>query len=171
MKRLTVILFGLASLCAGSAQAALITWWAQLDTDQEVPVPNVAGFTPTGAAEGTVDDVTGELTWTLKWDGLTGDPLAAHFHGPAAPGVPAGVQVDLGLPAGSGASGMNQGSATIDAGQIADLLAGLWYLNVHTLANVPGEIRGQIAARIPEPATFGLLLCGVFGVYLRRRSA
>jgi hypothetical protein len=28
--------------------------------------------------------------------------------------------------------------------QAADLLAGRWYVNVHTDANKPGEIRGQV---------------------------
>jgi len=28
--------------------------------------------------------------------------------------------------------------------QAADLLAGKWYFNIHTEANRPGEIRGQV---------------------------
>jgi hypothetical protein len=29
--------------------------------------------------------------------------------------------------------------------QVADLMAGNWYVNVHTAANPGGEIRGQLA--------------------------
>ena len=37
-----------------------------------------------------------------------------------------------------------QGSATLTDGQMADLMAGKWYANVHTAANPAGEIRGQM---------------------------
>jgi hypothetical protein len=36
------------------------------------------------------------------------------------------------------------GTATLTADQVKDLLAGKWYFNVHTAQNPGGEIRGQI---------------------------
>jgi hypothetical protein len=36
-----------------------------------------------------------------------------------------------------------EGSATLTDAQAAELLAGQWYVNVHTDANNGGEIRGQ----------------------------
>ncbi len=36
------------------------------------------------------------------------------------------------------------GSATVDAGDAADILANLWYANVHTDHSILGEIRGQV---------------------------
>jgi hypothetical protein len=36
------------------------------------------------------------------------------------------------------------GSATLTAEQVTDLMAGKWYLNVHTAGNPGGEIRGQV---------------------------
>ena len=36
------------------------------------------------------------------------------------------------------------GEATLTDAQIADLKAGKWYVNVHTMAHPPGEIRGQV---------------------------
>ena len=36
------------------------------------------------------------------------------------------------------------GSATLTDAQAADLMAGKWYVNVHTAANKDGEIRGQV---------------------------
>ena len=37
-----------------------------------------------------------------------------------------------------------EGQATLSPAQVADLMAGKWYANVHTAANKGGEIRGQI---------------------------
>ncbi len=37
-----------------------------------------------------------------------------------------------------------QGSATLTDEQAADLMAGKYYVNVHTAANPGGEIRGQV---------------------------
>ena len=36
------------------------------------------------------------------------------------------------------------GSAEVTAAQIADMKAGMYYINLHTAANPGGEIRGQI---------------------------
>ncbi len=36
------------------------------------------------------------------------------------------------------------GQATLTDAQAADLLAGRWYINLHTAANPGGEIRGQV---------------------------
>ncbi|OIQ70334.1 CHRD domain protein [mine drainage metagenome] len=37
-----------------------------------------------------------------------------------------------------------EGSATLTDAQAADLMAGKYYINVHTAANPTGEIRGQV---------------------------
>ena len=37
-----------------------------------------------------------------------------------------------------------KGNATLTEAQAADLIAGRWYVNVHTAANRGGEIRGQV---------------------------
>ena len=45
-----------------------------------------------------------------------------------------------------------------DQGQIDDLLAGLWYINIHSSAFPGGEIRGQVDPTIvPEPSTITLV--------------
>ncbi|ACB52622.1 hypothetical protein cce_3274 [Crocosphaera subtropica ATCC 51142] len=57
--------------------------------------------------------------------------------------------------------------------QESQLLSGLWYINIHTEANPPGEIRGQVNINtIPEPFTLGLLgMAGVtfLGYQLRKK--
>ena len=37
-----------------------------------------------------------------------------------------------------------EGSATLTDAQAADLMAGKYYINIHTAANPGGEIRGQV---------------------------
>jgi hypothetical protein len=67
----------------------------------------------------------------------------------------------VGFPASSPAIG----STNISAAQGADLLNGLWYINIHSEQFTGGEIRGQV---LPEPAT-AALLCGGMGTLLLRR--
>jgi hypothetical protein len=91
-----------------------------------------------------------------------------HFHGAADPGTNAGVQVNIGSISGLGSP--TAGSTTITGAQGADLVAGLWYVNIHTAANPGGEIRGQVAVSlVPEPSAALLLFFGVAAMLLRRR--
>jgi hypothetical protein len=94
-----------------------------------------------GDAAVTYDTTSKQATWRITYSGLSGPPTAAHFHGPAAPGANAGVAVPIPNPATSPV----QGSATLTDAQAADLLAGRYYINIHTAANPGGEIRGQVA--------------------------
>ncbi|HUA51840.1 MAG TPA: CHRD domain-containing protein [Candidatus Sulfotelmatobacter sp.] len=123
---------------APGAHAQTKTLHADATTAQEVP-PAMGG----GTAKGTfmLNPATKELTWTVTYSGLSGDAGAAHIHGPAAPGQNAGVVVNL---APNGAKSPITGKATLTDAQVADLVAGKDYLNIHTAANKSGEVRGQI---------------------------
>lgn len=147
-----------------AAQAAIINLSASLDSTQEVPVNASLG---TGTASIIFDDVSNQLDWNIVFSGLSGAATAAHFHGPAAPGVNAGVQVNIG--AISGLTSPMIGSTTISDTQEADLLAGLWYINIHTAMFPGGEIRGQVQV-VPLPAAAWLLLTGLAGLAGWRRS-
>src|ERR1043166_202831 len=63
----------------------------------------------TGNAAVTYDTASKQVTWRITYSGLSGTPTAAHFHGPAAPGVNAGVAV----PIPNVATSPVQGSATL----------------------------------------------------------
>ncbi|MFS8616707.1 MAG: CHRD domain-containing protein [Solitalea sp.] len=113
---------------------------ATLNADQEVGDVTSSG---TGTFQGVYNKTTGEFEFTLSWSNLTGPPTMMHFHGPAGPGTNAGVKIGItGFPA--NATGSVSGKVTVEAGDRSDLLAGNWYVNIHTDAYPPGEIRGQV---------------------------
>lgn len=102
----------------------------------EVPPTTTAA---SGSFEATLDKNTRTLKWTLSYSGLSGPATGAHFHGPAKPGSNAGVVVPFPNPASP-----IQGQTVLTTEQVADLMAGKWYANIHTAANPGGEIRGQL---------------------------
>ena len=109
--------------------------------DQENPS---TGSPATGTLNGTYDESTMELIFSVTFSGLTGNTTASHFHGPALPDSNAGVQIGLsGFPTGV-MSGSLTDTVTLNETQEADLLAGLWYINIHTSTFGGGEIRGQL---------------------------
>ena len=131
---LAMLALGAAVTFAGPAFAEKMK--ATLDGKSEVP-PNAS--TGTGTADINYDPATKKLTWKLTYSGLSGPATAAHFHGPAEAGKNAGVAVAIPNAGTSPA----EGSATLTDAQAADLMAGKYYINVHTAANPGGEIRGR----------------------------
>lgn len=120
-----------------AAAAAMIEYKATMTGKNEVPPTTSTG---SGDVLATLDTNTKKLTYTMTYMGLTGPATAAHFHGPAAAGVNAGVAV----PIGTNPASPTNGSVTLTDAQMKDLQAGKWYANVHTAANKGGEIRGQM---------------------------
>jgi hypothetical protein len=79
------------------------------------------------------------LDFQISYVGLLGVETGAHIHGPAPAGVNAGVQFPL--PAGNPKIGT---VGPLTAVQAADLVNGLYYVQIHTTLYPGGEIRGQI---------------------------
>jgi hypothetical protein len=173
MKRCLALFALLFSLLPLSVAATLINLSANLDGLQETP-PNAS--TGTGFGTVTFDDVTHLLSWDVTFSGLIGGAVNnAHFHGPTNPGDPAGPGIPSPVRVGIGAiSGLDSpmiGSFDLDglddpAQKISDLLAGLWYINIHTAQFPAGEIRGQVrqVTQVPEPTSLALLGLGLLVV-------
>jgi hypothetical protein len=137
---LKLVIGGVAALTlAATASADTLSFKAALAASQEVP-PVAGGGT--GEANVTYDTASKKLTWKVTFSGLSGPATAAHFHGPAEAGKNAGVAVPI-----AGTASPLEGSATLTDAQAADLMAGKWYVNIHTAANKGGEIRGQVVKK------------------------
>lgn len=125
--------------CSTPVVSTKVAVSAKLSGAAEVPANASTG---SGTLDATFDKQTSTLNWTVSYAGLTGPVKAGHFHGPAMAGQNAGVALGF---SGSMDSPI-KGSATLTATQAADLLAGKWYVNLHTAANPGGEVRGQATA-------------------------
>ena len=79
-----------------------------------------------------------------SWTGLGSNANAGHIHGPAGPGANAGILFPFaGVPAAPTGSIPTQPFA-ITAAQVAQLKAGQFYVNIHSVNLGGGEIRGQL---------------------------
>ena len=125
--------------CAMFALPALaeeMKYTADLSGASEVPANESAA---TGSADVTVDTEAKTVSWTVSVQDLTGDPTAAHIHGPAGEDENAPPVIDM-------SDSIMEGSADITDEQIGELQDGQYYVNVHTEEYPDGEIRGQLAA-------------------------
>jgi CHRD domain len=138
---------------------------AQLDSFKEVPTLATGG---TGAFSATVNTTTDRIRYTLRYSGMSARVQQAHIH-LGRPAIAGGISAWLcdsaatpgpaGTPACPARRGTVQGviapadvlgptAQGIGAGQFNALVRTVrnnaTYVNVHTVAFPPGEIRGQI---------------------------
>ncbi|MEM8835114.1 MAG: CHRD domain-containing protein [Planctomycetota bacterium] len=134
----------------------------------------------------TYDDATNVLSFDFEFSGLNGGLFDAasgiHFH-IAAPGVDplnetggiaynlnsgtdANVSLSTPLVAIGASSGRVTGTANILPEDVADLLAGNFYLNIHSGDFTGGELRGNI---VPAPGAAGVLALAGAATLRRRR--
>jgi CHRD domain-containing protein len=124
--------------------ATLQPFIALLNSGQENPPTTSNAF---GVAFLTFDNATQELCYSISFTSLVAAETAAHFHGPAAPGVNAAILLDISpappgpSPAGSPKTGC---VGPLDGQQRLFLKRGLLYINVHSTTFPGGEIRGQV---------------------------
>ncbi len=122
-----------------------------------------ANEVPAATGTGSGNEISGGITFDTEsstlsvaigygsstgFTDLTAPPTGMHIHGPAAPGETAGVLYNLApihFPSTDpNTGGIVYGSVVYQESEVADLLAGLNYVNIHTLENGSGEIRGQL---------------------------
>ena len=176
-------------LQAPSADAIPMTFVGNLSGANEVPPVNTPG---TGLATVILDPTAQTIQVNVTFSGLTSNDVAAHIHCCAPLGTNAGVATTvpaflgfpLGVTSGSYSSAvfdltqptiynpafvtMQGGLPAAEAALIAGIQTGMTYLNIHTMNNPGGEIRGQLFP-IPEPSTFLLLGSGLAGLLLWRK--
>lgn len=139
-----------------AAAALALPLYASADIRAFVALP----LTPTQEPTAPASNGTGTLTalyntetkvlmYSIVFQLNTGSTATnAHFHGPADLGANAGVAIGLPvLPTGN--AGNLTGTVTLTPAQEADLLAGHWYLNIHSTLAAGGELRAQM---IENPA-------------------
>jgi hypothetical protein len=131
--RATTALLGVL-LAAGTAPAETL-FAATLDASQNVPPTGSGG---TGTAVLILNDAATEVAYTVTYDGLEGVEIGAHFHR-APPGENGSIlhSLPLGTP--------KLGVWEVTAHDVADLMAGMVYVNIHTDMYPSGEIRGDIS--------------------------
>jgi hypothetical protein len=114
----------------------------RLSAAAELPPNTTAG---TGAIRVAYDPANRVMSYELSFANLSGPAIAAHFHAPAGAGEAAGIRLAL---AGVATSpGPLTGQVGLTPEEAADLLAGRWYVNIHTPRYPDGEIRAQL---LPE---------------------
>lgn len=123
-------------------------YYANLTNTQEVPqTDSKANATATILLS---PDETTAVVSLAYGNNLTAAQTATNIHGPAAIGANAPVIFNL-------SNGALTGERiNLTPGQVADLKAGLYYININTSAFPNGEIRGQfVAAPQTNVAQFG----------------
>ncbi len=139
MKRLAIAAFLVFSFGATSGLDAgsVVPFLFGADGGQEVPP---VASSATGGCYAVLDEPASLLNVTCAHD--LGDATAAHIHA-GSPGMSGPVVFNLGDPSTSPFSASWSG---MSAAEIAELLAGNYYVNIHTTTHPSGELRGQLVA-------------------------
>jgi CHRD domain len=142
----------LAAASCGSDTTAPVNkhYIANLSPANEVPAK-----TTTGTGVVTFVDLGNEIDWTMTLTNMQ-DVRASHIHGPATAGANAPVIINLFLPnfppetgtlngpvAHGSITNANNSAISLDSLRVL-FNNGNAYVNVHTAANLGGEIRDQV---------------------------
>lgn len=129
-----IIVFIMASRSKDDTTLANVTYKATLNGTSEVPSNASSAI---GLATLTYDPNTKLFTIVVTHNLATA--TGGHIHKAAT-----GVNGEVIFPFLSLTSPINYTSTALDATQLSDLNAGLYYVNLHTASFPSGEIRGQL---------------------------
>jgi hypothetical protein len=131
----------LASSCSfylGEPRVAKTDFRAALSGANEVPPTASRG---TGYFEAVYRPSTKVLEYRLNLVGLSGPIITGYLHGPAGPDENAERVAPINIPI---YDNTIWDGVSLTEAQVAEVMAGRWYVNVMTLEYPDGEIRGQI---------------------------
>lgn len=163
----TLAAAGLAlTVLSTGAGADLFTFTAVINGAQEVPPVDTPA---TGTLSGVYDSNLN--TFSFEWDitdNLIGNPASpgAHIH-LGGFGVNGPIVFDFAEPDGTWPLSGSAVWEDIEPDLVTALFTEGLYVNFHTDAFPPGEVRGQI---VPTPATVGLMGLAGLASARRRRS-
>lgn len=103
--------------------------------------PTSVTTTATGTFTGTIDRTSRVLSYTVAYSGLT--PSAGHLHRTTL----ANGNGPVAVPFANLTSPIIGTTSTFTQARVDSIVAGQWYVNLHTAANPAGEIRGDIRVR------------------------
>ena len=167
MRRVQAVLLGVLLIAAlgfpatAAAASGDMVFYGALSGGAEVPPVTTEA---TGSAYVIVNRARTKLTYVVTYRGLSGPLVAAHIHV-----APAGEAGPIVMPLRAGRSPMIAtlyeanvtpagGVETFD--DLVDaMIAGRTYVNLHTAANPPGELRAQLRFR-PSDRVYGGPLSG-----------
>ncbi len=127
------------------------------ELESQITVPPADAPNATGTGTFSFDQETNTVSGSVTVSGTTGEPTVAHIHiGAVGEAGPVAIALD----------GNEDGSVwsfppntEVDSALLENFNAGLLYVNVHTAANAPGELRAQLDANtLVEPTTLSLTL-------------
>jgi hypothetical protein len=135
---LSVVTAGVAATSAPATDSTTApTVKASLNQRQEIPKPTRVSASAGGAFRATL--VGNKLSWTLTYAHLTGPVAATYLH--------YGSKTQTGtvlIPICTECRSPVHGRARITPAELKDLVEGKTYVNVDTIRNPRGEIRGQV---------------------------
>lgn len=146
-----LLLFGVISMVSckkdsKTATATVDTFTSTLSGTSEVPATT---STATGMATFSYNETTYMLSGAVTYTGMT--PTASHIH-LGALGISGPVVISLTTTAAI-TSPITLAPMALDATQRAALLAGTFYVNIHSVAFPSGEIRGQLTKQASSSMT------------------
>jgi len=127
-------------LAAASIAQAATGFQGILSGGNEVPTNPSAG---TGVATVILNTAGDAFTYEVTYSGLTGTVTASHIH-QAPAGTNGSVIFGFSPPLGTTSGSFSGGPVAMTPTQAANLIAGLYYVNIHTTVYPGGELRAQL---------------------------